>query len=130
MKIELYVVKPYKDITRLTYEEKQAIDKLEALKVQLCKQFGGLTESATAKGYWLNNGKLIHDDVTVWTIFSTTDVKTSDVENIGETVRKICSQEVQLIVINDKPTFLNGDPCLTCSKKISCELCEHTEGED
>lgn len=133
VKLEIYVVTTNLKQNPKTFHVeglREAREALEQLKVELCKQFGGLTESATAQGYWLDNGKLVRDDVIVWTIYSTTVITPSTIFKYAESLRKICSQEVQLFVINDKPYFINNDPCLRCTKNISCELCEHTEGED
>jgi hypothetical protein len=99
MKLEIYVV-----TTEISLKCER--DALELLKIRLCEQFGGLTESATAKGYWLDNGKLVTDVVTVWTILSATVITESSIRNVIEAIKRICRQKSQLITINDKPYFV------------------------
>lgn len=105
-KLIFFIVKPYKDLAYLTYEEKQAIDKLKELKVELCEKFGGLTESATEHGFWLEGKKLIEDDLTEWTIYSATVITPRFVIEFAERIKTVCKQKVQLVVINEYPYFI------------------------
>lgn len=129
MKLEIYVV-----TTNISLKCER--DALEQLKVKLCEQFGGLTVIPNCTGYWLSNKKLITDNVQIWEIVSLTVITTQDVMPFAYKLAEICKQEVQLIVINGMPYYVNSDPCESCTKKGTkefpdpCELCEHTEGED
>lgn len=80
---------------------------LEELKVQLCEKFGGLTESATAKGLWLDkDGKICEDDVKIWTIYTDLPNSTSIIDGIAKRIKIITFQHSQMYVINNKPKFV------------------------
>lgn len=79
---------------------------LELLKVELCELFGGLTVSAPARGYWLDNKKLDSDNVEIWLIYTDKNVTSGTIRQFAEQFKAICEQKVQLVVINDQPNFI------------------------
>jgi hypothetical protein len=101
MKVELYVTKTV--LTSVNVQE------LEQIKVELCGEFGGLTEIDNCKGYWLNpkTNKLDQDNVSLWVIYSLTQKDTYEIiESYAKRIKAITNQECQLFAINDKPFFV------------------------
>ncbi len=108
VKIELYVV---------TTENPDA-QQLEQLKVELCKEFGGLTVIPNCEGYWLDDPrrfqdgkfgvkpKMEKDSVQIWVILSSTVITSSVIMKYIERLKQICSQKVQLFVVNGMPYFV------------------------
>lgn len=70
MRIEIFVVNPYKDITHMTYEEKNALEALETIKAKIIHEFGGLNETNTEKGYWEDNDSICLDMTKRWIIYA------------------------------------------------------------
>jgi hypothetical protein len=100
VKIELFVV-----TTNLS--TKADLLALDQLKVKLAGIFGGLSVYQHIKGYWEFNGKLEHDDVEDWVIYSLTE---SDIYNTIKSVsldlKALCNQKSQLFVINNVPYYV------------------------
>jgi len=98
VRIELYVV--------TTLVNDKAKLELEQLKVELCREFGGLTVVPNCKGYWLTNEELDYDDTEIWIILSATVITSSTIMKYAERLKSICSQKVQLFTANNTPYFV------------------------
>jgi hypothetical protein len=96
MRIELYVVTT----------ENPDVEQLEQVKVQLSKEFGGLTVVPNCKGYWVDNEKLYVDCTEIWIILSSTVITPSSIMKYAEQLKKICSQKSQLFSVNNQPYFV------------------------
>lgn len=108
-KYEIYVVTSgiAKDLTYMTFEEKQAFEQLEDLRLQLIQKFGGMTVIENTKGYWINEkGELIKDIVDIWVILTNAVITPKEMMWYGEKLRQICKQESQLISCNGTPYFI------------------------
>jgi len=80
--------------------------KLDAVKVELCGQFGGLTVINNCEGLWIDNGKLFLDNVQIWVIVTNGIVKPQDAIRYGEQLKNICHQKSQLLTINGTAYFV------------------------
>jgi hypothetical protein len=96
MKIEIYVVTT----------ENPDKTKLDAVKVELCGKFNGLTVIKDCDGLWLDNGKLTQDNVQIWTIVSSTVITAGEIMEYAEKLKAICHQKVQLVTVNGQPYFV------------------------
>lgn len=95
-KIELYVVT----------SENPDVEKLNQIKVEIIRKFGGLTAIRDSEGYWIDeSGKICVDFVEIWQIL-TSDVDVAYIKAISERLKAICKQKSQLYTINDKPFFI------------------------
>lgn len=104
MRIELYVVTTnlYKNLNYLTYEEKTNIEKLEKVKAEIIKEFGGLTVIPNNKGFWINDSnQMVSDNVDIWLIFTYNCCEKS-VNAYSLQIKAITTQCSQLYVIDNK----------------------------
>jgi hypothetical protein len=80
---------------------------LMAIQKELCKKYGGLTILKNCEGLWVNHvGNLDTDKVEIWRVLTDKIVLPSEAIRVGEILKTICSQESQLLTINDKPYFV------------------------
>lgn len=106
MRIEIFVVNPYKDITHMTYEEKNALEALETIKAKIIREFGGLTESREEKGYWSSNDKICVDTVKRWIIYTESANAFEIIEDFAKQIKAITAQKSQCFGINETLYFV------------------------
>jgi len=108
MRIEIFVVNPYEDITHMTYEEKKALENLEGIKMQIIAEFGGLTETNTEKGYWIESKtkQICIDSVKRWIIYTTSKDSCAKIEAFSKQIKAITAQKLQCFGINDTLFFI------------------------
>lgn len=107
--IQLYVVttKITKDMTYLTFEEKEALEQLEELKTEVCLKFGGFTIIPNCVGYWVNaQHKIEKDIVEIWQIVNHGIFTEAQIRSISEKLKRICAQKEQLFTINGNPYLI------------------------
>ena len=101
LKIEIFVV------TTELKEKLCSLNKLEELKVELCKEFGGLTVIPNCKGYWMDNDKLINDDVEIWTIYTNSEYGVyGKINAYSLQIKAICNQKTQLFALDGHVYFI------------------------
>jgi hypothetical protein len=102
MRIELYVVKT-KATAKVNLE-------LYAIKKEIIKEYGGLTELKEAKGYWLNSGgEIEYDTITIWVILEKDGAENTEypmIERYAKRIKLITKQQSQLFTINNQPYFI------------------------
>ena len=75
---------------------------LEALKAEMIREFGGLTETGTETGYWNDNGEICADTVKRWLIYSPSADFFEIIEDFAKRIKKITSQKLQVFGIDGK----------------------------
>jgi hypothetical protein len=85
---------------------------LEALKAEMIREFGGLTETGTETGYWNDNGEICADTVKRWLIYADLSKSLEKqaheaqiIENIGafaKRIKEITAQKSQAFGIDGK----------------------------
>jgi hypothetical protein len=110
VKIEIYVVTTelkQNPSTLHDNERAKARKALDQLKVELCREFGGLTVVPNCTGYWRNeNLELECDDTEIWIILSSTVITSSAILKYAERLKVLCSQKSQLFTVNNFPYFV------------------------
>lgn len=106
MRVEIFVVKPYSDITYMTYEEKKALETLETIKAEIIREFGGLTESGEETGYWSSNGSICVDSVKRWLIYTESKDTFEIIEDFAKKIKATTAQKSQAFAINDTLYFV------------------------
>lgn len=116
--IKIYVVKTelFKDITYLTYEEKENLEKLEALQTQFLNEFGGLTVIKGCVGLWVNSETvkslgykaICKDNIDIWEIYTNRTIKSSlpTLRDLNLKIKVLTKQISQMFTINNKAYFL------------------------
>jgi hypothetical protein len=103
MRIEIFVV-----LTEL--EAKHDINGKtrlnEDLKVEIVREFGGLTETGIETGYWLDNDKICADIVKRWIIYADSSDTVAIIDAFAKRIKKITSQKTQLYTIDGKAYFI------------------------
>jgi hypothetical protein len=111
MRSEIFVVKT--EITRKqgdtvgTVEDKIKRNlELLAVKTDLVKEFGGLTEIGNFKGYWTSNGVIYTDIGDIWLIYSDSGDTLAIIDGFAKRVKIITLQQSQLYTIDGKAYFV------------------------
>ena len=88
--------------------EKPNIDELNKIGLRLCEKYGGLTIIPNCRGLWINdNTKQIESDkVEIWRLLTDKVILPSEIIELGEQLKRICKQKLQLITCNDVAYFV------------------------
>jgi hypothetical protein len=99
MRIEIFVVTT--EIDRNIARNAYWTD-LEALKAEMIRQFGGLTETLPDKGYWSKDGEICYDIVKRWIIYAHHPESVAIIKAFAQRIKKLTSQDKQAFGIDGK----------------------------
>jgi hypothetical protein len=103
MRIEIFVVTT--EISR-NIAANAYWTELEAIQADLVREFGGLTETGTERGYWNDNGEICADTVKRWIIYAHHTESIAKIEAYAQRIKKITQQEKQAFGIDGKMVLI------------------------
>jgi hypothetical protein len=104
MRIEIFVVLNTK-IDENTVKNPYGIE-LEALKAEIIREFGGLTETNEERGYWWNNNEICVDTVRRWIIYTESKDSYEIIEDFAKRIKNLTDQKSQAFGIDGKMYFV------------------------
>ena len=73
---------------------------LEAIKLEIMHEFGGMTEIPNCKGYWEDNGLFFTDNVNLWLIYAYSKNTKETIEAFAKRIKELTWQKSQAFTID------------------------------